>query len=87
MTRSYAVVGLERGVGHGADDNAVAHFRGREPFTALGEVDPLDVNTELPQQVHQGAGPAAEVERVLRLNTSLMSAGFFSSIWRRVSML
>ena len=77
---------LQRRIGDLADDDAIAHLGRRQLQAALGEVDAVDVDAELPQQVHQRAGTAAEVEHLApAANTSLMSAGFLASICRRVS--
>ena len=67
MTRSYALAGFIDGSATSPIGDAIAHLRRRQLPAALGEVDAVDLDAELPQQVHQRAGAAAEVEHVRRL--------------------
>jgi hypothetical protein len=66
-----AVGRLERRIGDLADGDAVAHLRRRELLAALREVDALHIHAELPEQVHQRPGTAAEVEGLPRLEDFL----------------
>ena len=42
-----------------------------------GEINPVDVDPQLPQQVHQGAGTAAQIEHPFRLEHVLDQKGIF----------
>ena len=90
LAADHQVVGigrLQRGIGHFSDGDPIPYLRRGEVPAARREIDPLHIDAKLPQQVHQRAGAAAEVQRFLRLEHFLDEKGFFASIVRRVSRL